>query len=133
MYRNLISILIGLLTVTIKTIYFINIEKKWFKEIQSIPINKIKVIFFKAPNKFFFILIFLYFVSLITGSIITFFLVKNAKIAYSILVGYISFFLFLIYIIYYNFPIWFKIIFIPIHFMFPCLIGNFIEIFRKKL
>ncbi|WP_185870859.1 hypothetical protein [Blattabacterium cuenoti] len=132
MYRNIFSVYTGVLVSIIEIILSIRLIKKWFIEIQYIPISKLEYIFIEAPNKFFLILIFFYAISALLGGFITAFFAKNAKKAYAILTGLILFFIALFHIFFYTFPIWFKIIILPIFFPFSYLGGNLIEFLQKK-
>ncbi|WP_223843721.1 hypothetical protein [Blattabacterium cuenoti] len=133
MYRNILSVFLGVIISIIEILYFIKIIKRWFLKIKFIPLNKLKYIFFKAPTEFFLILIFFYAFSALLGGLITAFFVKNAKIAYAILTGFILFLIALFHIFFYPLPLWFKIIILPLFLPFSYLGGYFIEIIQKKI
>lgn len=132
MYRNIFSVYTGVLVSIVGIIFSIRLIKKCFIETQYIPISKLGYLFIEAPNKFFLILIFCYAISTLLGGFTTAFFAKNAKKAYSILTGLILFFIALFHIFFYTFPIWFKIIILPVFFPFSYLGGNFIEFLQKK-
>ncbi|WP_238785042.1 hypothetical protein [Blattabacterium cuenoti] len=128
----MLSISIGVLISIVEILYAIKFLKKWFIEIELIPLRKFKYILIKAPTEFFIVLIFFYAFSALLGGIITAFIAKNAKKAYSILTGFILFFIALFHIFFYPFPLWFKIIILPLFFPFSYIGGNFIEFLQRK-
>ncbi|WP_185861061.1 hypothetical protein [Blattabacterium cuenoti] len=132
MFRNVLSISIGILISIIEIFYAIKIVKKYFEKIRLIPLKQFKYILIKAPTEFFIFLIFIYAFSALLGGLITAFFSKNAKKAYAILTGFILFIMILFHMFFYPFPLWFKIIILPIFFFFSYIGGNFIELLQRK-
>ncbi|WP_185869401.1 hypothetical protein [Blattabacterium cuenoti] len=132
MYQNIFSVFIGIIISILEIFYAIKFIKKWFIEIEFIPLIKLKYIFNEAPNKFFLILILFYAFSPILGGIVTAFFAKNAKKAHAILTGIILFFIILFHLLFYRYPLWFKIIILPLFFPFSYLGGKFIEFLQRK-
>ncbi|WP_185865805.1 hypothetical protein [Blattabacterium cuenoti] len=132
MFRNILSVFIGVIISIIEILFAIRFIKEWFIEIQYIPIKKLKKIFFEAPTEFFLVLIFFYAFSALLGGTITALFAQNAKKAYAMLTGFILFFIALFHIFFYPFPLWFKIIILPLFFPFSYLGGNFIEFLQRK-
>ncbi len=132
MYRNILSVSTGVILSIIEIISSIKLVKKWFVKIQSIPFKKLKDVLCEAPTEFFLILIFFYAFSPLLGGITTALFVKNAKKVYAILTGFILFFIAFFHILFYPFPLWFKIVILPLFLPFSYLGGNFIEILQKK-
>ncbi len=132
MYRNMLSISTGVLISIVEMFFSMKILKKWFTKIQFIPLKKFKYILTEAPTEFFIVLIFFYAFSALLGSMITAFIARNAKKAYAILTGFILFIITLFYMFFYPFPLWFKIIILPIFFLFSYIGGNFIEFLQRK-
>ncbi|WP_341653394.1 hypothetical protein [Blattabacterium cuenoti] len=128
----MLSLSIGVLMSIVEMFFSMKILKKWFTKIQFIPLKKFKYILTEAPTEFFIVLIFFYAFSALLGSIITAFIVRNAKKAYAILTGFILFIITLFYMFLYPFPLWFKIIILPIFFPFSYIGGNFIEFLQRK-
>ncbi|WP_341658366.1 hypothetical protein [Blattabacterium cuenoti] len=132
MYRNMLSLSTGVLIGIVEMFFSIKILKKWFTKIQFIPLKKFKYILTEAPTEFFIVLIFFYASSALLGSMITAFIARNAKKAYAILTGFILFIITLFYMLFYPFPLWFKIIILPIFLPFSYIGGNFIEFLQRK-
>jgi|GEM_PF-5863224 hypothetical protein len=132
MYRNILSLSIGVVISIVEILYSIQFLKNWFMEIQFMPLKKFRYILIKAPVEFFVVLIFFCAFSALSGGIITAFFAVNAKKAYAILTGFILFFIALFHMFFYPFPLWFKIIILPIFFTFSYIGGNFIEFLQKK-
>ncbi len=132
MYRNMLSLSTGVLISIVEMFFSIKILKKWFTKIQFVPLKKFKYILTEAPTEFFIVLIFFYASSALLGSIITAFIAKNAKKAYAILTGFILFIITSFYMLFYPFPLWFKIIILPIFLPFSYIGGNFIEFLQRK-
>ncbi|BAM99650.1 hypothetical protein [Blattabacterium cuenoti] len=132
MYRNMLSISIGVLISIVEIFFSMKIVKKWFTKIQFIPLKKFKYILTEAPTEFFIVLIFFYASSALLGSMITAFFARNAKKAYAILTGFILFIITLFYMYFYPFPLWFKIIIPSVFFPFSYIGGNFIEFLQRK-
>ncbi|BBA17291.1 hypothetical protein [Blattabacterium cuenoti] len=132
MYQNILFISTGVLISIIEMIFFIKFMKKWFSEIQFIPLKKFQYLLTEAPTEFFIVLIFSYASSALLGSMITAFFIKNAKKAYAILTGFILFIITLFHMFFYPFPLWFKIIIHPILLIFSCIGGNIIEFLQRK-
>ncbi|WP_185866932.1 hypothetical protein [Blattabacterium cuenoti] len=132
MYRNMLSVSTGIVISIVEIFFSIKFLKKWFTKIQFIPLKKFKYILIEAPTEFFIILIFFYAFSGLLGGIVTAFFAKNAKKAYAILTGFILFLITLFHMFFYPFPLWFKIIILPIFFPFSYIGGNFIEFLQRK-
>ncbi|WP_185861934.1 hypothetical protein [Blattabacterium cuenoti] len=132
MFRNILSVSIGVIISITEILFSIQFIKRWFIKIQLIPLKKLKYIFEKAPNEFFLLLILFYAFSALLGGIITAFFAKNAKKAYAILTGFILFFIALFHIFLYTFPLWFKMIILTIFLPFSYLGGNIIEFLQRK-
>ncbi len=132
MYRNTLSIIIGLLISIFEMIFFIFKGKKFFIEIKFIPIKNINLIFSNCSNKFLFIIIIFYTISIFSGSIITSMLVKKAKEAYGILIRYILITISIFFIIFYPFPLWFKITSFPIFLILYNIIGLINQLLINK-
>ncbi|WP_185860506.1 hypothetical protein [Blattabacterium cuenoti] len=132
MYRNILSISIGVMISIVEILYAIKLVTRYFTNIQFIPLKKFKYILTEAPTEFFFVLIFFYIFSVLLGGMVTAFLAKNAKKAYAILTGLILFIIALFHMFFYPYPLWFKIIVLPLFFPFSYVGGNFIEFLQKK-
>lgn len=132
MYRNMLSISTGILISIVEILYAIKLVKKCFSEIKFLPLKKFKYILTEAPTEFFIILIFFYAFSALSGGITTAFFARNAKKAYAILTGFILFFIALFHMFLYPFPLWFKIVILPIFFPLSYIGGNFIELLQRK-
>ncbi len=128
----MLSISTGVSIGIIEILFSIKLVKKWFTKIQFIPLKKFKYVLVEAPTEFFVILIFFYAFSALLGGMITAFFAKNAKKAYAILTGLILFIIVLFHMFFYPFPLWFKIIILPIFFPFSYIGGNFIELLKRK-
>ncbi|WP_317168446.1 hypothetical protein [Blattabacterium cuenoti] len=128
----MLSISTGVLISIVEMFFSMKIVKEWFTVIQFIPLKKFEYVLTEAPTEFFIILIFFYASSALLGSMITAFLAKKAKKAYAILTGFILFIITLFYMFFYPFPLWFKIIILPIFFPFSYIGGNFIEFLQRK-
>ncbi|WP_341659475.1 hypothetical protein [Blattabacterium cuenoti] len=128
----MLSLSTGVLISIVEMFFSIKILKKWFTKIQFVPLKKFKYILTEAPTEFFIVLIFFYASSALLGSIITAFIAKNAKKAYAILTGFILFIITSFYMLFYPFPLWFKIIILPIFLPFSYIGGNFIEFLQRK-
>ncbi|AFJ90799.1 hypothetical protein [Blattabacterium sp. (Blaberus giganteus)] len=132
MLRNILSISIGVVISIVEILCSIKLVKKWFAKIQLIPLKKFKYLLTEAPTEFFIILIFFYASSALLGGIITAFFTKNAKKAYAILTGFILFIITIFHMFFYPFPLWFKIMILPIFSFFSYIGGNFIEFLQRK-
>ncbi len=132
MFRNIFSVIIGLLVSLAEILYAIKWIKKWFVTIQFIPLKKLQNVFIYAPPEFFITLFFFYIISALIGGVTTAFFVQNAKKAYALLTGFILFIIAFIHIFLYTLPLWFKIIILPIFFPFSYLGGEFIEFLQRK-
>ncbi|WP_185857110.1 hypothetical protein [Blattabacterium cuenoti] len=132
MCRNILSISIGVLISIVEILYAIQLIKRWFTKIQFIPLKKFKYILTEAPTEFFIVLIFFYAFSALLGGMITAFFAQKAKKAYAILTGFILFFITLFHMFFYPFPLWFKIVILPIFLPFSYIGGNFIELLQRK-
>ncbi|WP_185850790.1 hypothetical protein [Blattabacterium cuenoti] len=132
MFRNIFSVLIGILISFIEILFSIKYIKKGFINIQSISIIDLKSIFYYAPDKFFIILFIFYIFSTFLGCILTAFFVKKAKKAYAMLTGFILFIFSFIHIFIYTFPLWFRFSILTIFFPFSYLSGEFVEFLQKK-
>ncbi|AWU43701.1 hypothetical protein DM815_01315 [Blattabacterium sp. (Cryptocercus kyebangensis)] len=132
MYRNFFAVVIGLSVSIIEIIYSIKLIKKWFINIEFIPLKNLQYVFVNAPYEFFITLFFFYAFSALLGGITTAFFVQNAKKAYAGLTGIILFIIAFIHIFLYTLPLWFKIIILPIFFHFSYLGGAFIELLQRK-
>ncbi|WP_185873098.1 hypothetical protein [Blattabacterium cuenoti] len=114
MYRNIFSIIIGLLTSIVEMIFFIIKVKNFFIRNEFKSTKNIELIFNENPIKFLFITILFFIISIFSGSMITYFLVKKAKKAYGILTKNILIIISIFFVMLYPFPIWFKIMSLPI-------------------
>ncbi|WP_185859683.1 hypothetical protein [Blattabacterium cuenoti] len=132
MFRNIISVIIGLLVSLAEILYAIKWIKKWFVTIQFIPLKKLQDVFIYAPHEFFITLFFFYVFGTLLGGMTTAFFVQNAKKAYALLTGFILFIIAFIHIFLCTLPLWFKIIILPIFFPFSYLGGEFIEFLQRK-
>ncbi|WP_185872576.1 hypothetical protein [Blattabacterium cuenoti] len=128
MYKNLFAVLLGIFCSFVGLIFFIQWLNILFIETKRIPLMKIQKILLYNTYKFYIILLIFYIISIILGCSMTAYIVLHAKTAYSILTGSImiciNFFLWI-------FPIWFKIIIIPIIFQLAYLSGEFITFVTK--
>ncbi|ACY40287.1 hypothetical protein BLBBGE_266 [Blattabacterium sp. (Blattella germanica) str. Bge] len=132
MYRNIFSVSTGVTISIIEILSAIKFIKKWFIKIQSIPLKKLKHVFIEAPTEFFLVLIFFYAFSALLGGTITAFFAQNAKKAHAMLTGFILFFIALFHVFFYPFPLWFKVIILPLFFPFSYLGGDLIEFLQRK-
>ncbi|WP_185859087.1 hypothetical protein [Blattabacterium cuenoti] len=132
MFRNILSVSTGVIISIIEILFSIKFIKKWFIQTQSIPIKKLKNVLVEAPTEFFLVMIFFYAFSALLGGTITAFFARNAKKAYAMLTGFILFFIALFHGFFYPFPLWFKIVILPLFFPFSYLGGNFIEFLQRK-
>ncbi|WP_185877177.1 hypothetical protein [Blattabacterium cuenoti] len=131
MFRNILAIFLGIFISYLELIIlFIEMRKKLYLNIE---LKNIKIILSEYFNKFLLIIIIYYIIGLFSSEIITAFIVKKAKKAYSILTGFIFSINTLLLIIFNPFPLWFKIIMIPICFVLPYSVGNLVEFLIKKI
>ncbi|WP_185863037.1 hypothetical protein [Blattabacterium cuenoti] len=135
MFRNVLSVLAGVMVNIIEMFYTIKFLKKWFIEIQFLPLKKFKSLIIEAPTEFFIVLIFFYAFGTLLGGVITAFFAKNAKKAYAILTGFILFIIALFHVFFFPFPLWIKIIILPLFLPFSYISymgGNFVELLQRK-
>ncbi|WP_185855325.1 hypothetical protein [Blattabacterium cuenoti] len=121
MLRNIFSVFTGVIISITEILFFIKFTKIWFFRIKLIPLVKMKYIFINASNNFFLILILLCTFSVLSGNIITAFIVKYAKIAYARLTGIISLLIILLYILFFPLTNFIKFIMVSIFFILSYL------------
>ncbi|WP_235043322.1 hypothetical protein [Blattabacterium sp. (Nauphoeta cinerea)] len=131
----MLSVLTGIIVSIIEMFYAIKFVKKWFIEIQFLPLKKFKFLLREAPTEFFILLIFFYSFCVLSGGLVTAFFARNAKKAYAILTGSILFIIVLFHVFFYPFPLWLKIIILPLFLPFSYIsymVGNFVELLQRK-
>lgn len=138
--RNTLSVLAGLaLALTIITLA-VTANKAWFDELDNIVLRQKGDVFYywqsvvkQAPTNFFIALLISSGVASTLGGVLTAFLVKRARQAYALLVGFILFFMAIIdIIIITDHPTWYEISMFFIFYPFSWLGGKIVDILSKR-
>lgn len=123
--RNTISVLTGLVVAMVIILLSITANKAWFSELGNIVLTQKTDVFFywqsvlkQAPNNFFIALLVSCGIGAMVGGITTAFLVKKARQAYAIFVGFLLFAGAAIDICIFTHPMWYQISLAII--FFPC-------------
>lgn len=133
--RNTIAVLVGLLISGLVISLGVHINPEWVVYDYFSPFQQWEKFLFSMKNKpgFHAYLLFLSGLSATIGGIATAIIVKHAKVAYALLIGFILLFLAMLDVIIYPYhPIFYKILIFLTFFPFSWIGGKTVEILYKK-
>lgn len=133
--RNTLAVLAGLSMAGTLILLGITANKQWFNELDNIVLTQKGDVFIywhsviaQAPDNFFIALLVSCGVGAVIGGVVTAFLVKEAREAYALFVGFILFFFAVLDIIIFgNHPTWYQIGLFFIFFPFSWLGGKIVN------
>ncbi|MRI63481.1 hypothetical protein EDM00_05690 [Ornithobacterium rhinotracheale] len=138
--RNTIAVLAGLCVSVALILVGITMNKAWFEELSFIDLHHKssvllywKSVIYHAPNNFFIALLISYGVASTVGGVVTALLVKTAKQAYAMLIGFILYAVAIIDILFvHGHPAWYNVLIFFV--FFPCswLGGKIVDLIEKK-
>lgn len=135
--RNLIGVLAGLLVAGVCISLGIRTNPEWVNYSQFSPFEHWEKLLINVKDKssFFAVLLFFGGLGVTVGGVVTAVIVKYAKVAYAILIGFIMLFIAMVDIIIYPYhPTFYKICIFLIFFPFSWMGGKIVEVIyeRKK-
>lgn len=138
--RNTLAVLVGLCVSVVLILVGITMNKAWFDELSFIDLHHKssvllywKSVIYNAPNNFFIALLVSYGVASTVGGVATAVLVKRAKQAYAMLIGFTLYIVAIIDILLvHGHPTWYNILIFFV--FFPCawLGGKIVDLIEKK-
>lgn len=139
-FRNLLSVLAGLGVALVLILLAITANKAWFDELSVVELQDKgqvllywKTVVFQAPDNFFLALLISYGVGSTIGGVVTALLVKRARQAYAMLIGFILFAIAIIDILFVEgHPTWYNICIFFVFFPFSWLGGKIVDVLEKK-
>ena len=139
-FRNLLSVLAGLGVALILILLAITANKAWFDELSVVQLqDKGQVLLYwksvvrQAPDNFFLALLISYGVGSTIGGVVTALLVKRARQAYAMLIGFILFAVAIIDIFFVEgHPTWYNICIFFVFFPFSWVGGIIVDVLEKK-
>ncbi|MGV4414433.1 hypothetical protein [Chryseobacterium sp. T1] len=135
--RNLIGVLAGLFVAAIIISLGVRINSDWITYEEYAPFKHWGQLLYSVQNKDYFFIALLFFggLGVTVGGVVTALIVKYAKVAYAILIGFIILFIAMLDIIIYPYhPTFYKISIFLIFFPFSWIGGKIVEVIyeRKK-
>ncbi|NAW52045.1 hypothetical protein GNY06_11920 [Elizabethkingia argentiflava] len=138
--RNTFGVLLGLAVAAFIITLGVRLNPSWITYDQFTPFKKWEYLLFSVRNKdyFFIALLVASGIGAMVGGVITALIVKYAKVAYAILIGFILLFIALLDIIIFPYhPTFYKILIFLIFFPFSWVGGKIVEVitsqnFKKK-
>ena len=136
-FRNLLGVIVGLLIAGVIISLGIRINPEWVNYTQFAPFEHWEklLIDVQGKNSFFAVLLFFGGLGVTFGGVATAIIVKYAKVAYAILIGFIMLFIAMLDVIIYPYhPTFYKILIFLIFFPFSWVGGKIVEVIyeRKK-
>lgn len=138
-FRNLIGVLAGLFVAAVIISLGVRINTEWITYTEFAPFKHWEQLLYNVRDKDYFFVALLFFggLGVTFGGVITALVVKYAKVAYAILIGFIILFIAMLDIIIYPYhPTFYKISIFLIFFPFSWIGGKIVEIIyerRKKI
>ncbi|MBT0549258.1 hypothetical protein [Riemerella anatipestifer] len=133
--RNTIGVLLGLVTAGLIITLGVRLNPSWISYDSFAPFEQWERVLYsrKNENGFFIALLFSSGLAATIGGVITAIVVKYAKVAYAILIGFILLFIAMLDIIIFPYhPTFYKIIIFLVFFPFSWLGGKIVEIIYNK-
>lgn len=134
-FRNLFGLLAGLLVASLIISLGIRIDSDWVNYEQFTPYENWETLLKSVQYKdsFFVALLFFGGIGVSLGGVVTAMIVKYAKVAYAILIGFIMLFIAMLDIILYPYhPVFYKISIFLIFFPFSWIGGKITEVIYEK-
>lgn len=140
MIRNTIAVISGLAVAIALILLAITANKSWFDELSGVelePMSEVliywKSVVKQAPTGFFVSLLFSYGIGSMIGGVVTALMVKRAKQAYAMFIGFILFALAITDILWVEgHPTWYNICIFFVFFPFSWLGGKIVDIWETK-
>lgn len=133
--RNIIGVLAGLVIAALIITLGIKINSSWITYKQFAPFGHWETLLQSVQHKdsFFMALLFFGGLGVTVGGVVTAMIVKYAKVAYAILIGFIMLFIAMLDIIIYPYhPVFYKIAIFLIFFPFSWIGGKITEVIYKR-
>ncbi|RRQ46490.1 hypothetical protein [Chryseobacterium sp. SC28] len=133
--RNIIGVLAGLVVAALIITLGIKINSSWITYKQFAPFGHWETLLQSVQHKdsFFVALLFFGGLGVTVGGVVTAMIVKYAKVAYAILIGFIMLFIAMLDIIIYPYhPVFYKIAIFLIFFPFSWIGGKITEVIYKR-
>ena len=133
--RNTIGVLAGLAVAALIITFGIKIDSDWITYKEFAPFKHWERLLQSVQQKdsFFIALLFFGGIGVTFGGVVTAIIVKYAKVAYAILIGFIMLFIAMLDIIIYPYhPVFYKISIFLIFFPFSCIGGHITEVIYER-
>lgn len=143
MLRNTIAIILGLFVALLIITIGITINKTWFEELDFINLEQKQniyrywrhVVIFASKNLriFFFALLVSTGIGAIVGGVVTAIIVKTAKQAYALFIGFLLMIFALLDVIFTpSHPTWYELSVVPVLFFFSWLGGKIVDVISSR-